>query len=143
MGSSGMGAEEHSQARLPSLQNRVIFTSSSTYRIGAISSLLLLKPLIPITLCVKTQYLTFGAMDARFRGTGRKPKGETKYMSEFQEYSHASQSGAPRWVGLAVGVLAALSLIGLVVGWSALSQARNVEQTTQASLKQANDGLSQ
>ncbi len=64
-------------------------------------------------------------------------------MSEFQEYSHTSPSGAPRWVGLAVGVLAALSVIGLVVGWSALSQARNVEQTTQASLKQANDALGQ
>jgi len=64
-------------------------------------------------------------------------------MSELQEYSHTSASGAPRWVGLAVGVLAALSVIGLVVGWSALSQARNVEQTTQASLKQANDALGQ
>ena len=64
-------------------------------------------------------------------------------MSEFQEYSHTSSAGAPRWVGLAVGVLACLSVIGLVVGWSALSQSRNVEQSTQASLKQANDGLSQ
>jgi len=64
-------------------------------------------------------------------------------MSEFQEYPHTSSAGAPRWVGLAVGVLGALSLIGLVVGWSALSQARNVEQNTQASLKQANDALSQ
>src|SRR5215467_8406381 len=78
-----------------------------------------------------------------FLATGRKPKGETKSMSEFQEYSHPSPSGAPRWVGLAVGVLAALSVIGLVVGWSALSQARSVEQSTQASLKQANDALSQ
>ena len=64
-------------------------------------------------------------------------------MSEFQDYSHSSTAAAPRWVGLAVGVLGALSLIGVVVGWSALSQARNIEQTTQATLKQANDVLSQ
>jgi hypothetical protein len=64
-------------------------------------------------------------------------------MSEFQEFSHTNTTGTPRWVGLAVGVLAGVSLIGLGVGWSALNQARNVEQSTQASLRQANEALTQ
>jgi hypothetical protein len=63
-------------------------------------------------------------------------------MSEFQEFSHASTSGTPRWVGLALGVLSGLSLIGLGLGWSALNQAKNLEQTTVAS-KQASEALSQ
>lgn len=74
---------------------------------------------------------------------GEKPKGEMKYMSEFLDSANTSTTGIPRWVGLAVGVLAGLSLIGLGVGWSALNQARSVQQTTQASLKQANDALTQ
>ena len=64
-------------------------------------------------------------------------------MSEFQEFSHTSTTGTPRWVGLAVAVLAALSLAGLGIGWSALNQAKSVEQSTQASVKQANDALNQ
>ena len=49
----------------------------------------------------------------------------------------------PRWVGLAVAVLGALSLLGLGVGWSAINHANSVEQTTQTSVKQANDALAQ
>ena len=63
-------------------------------------------------------------------------------MSEFQEFSHSTTSGTPRWVGLALGVLSGLSLIGLGLGWSALNQAKNLEQTTVAS-KQASEALSQ
>jgi small-conductance mechanosensitive channel len=63
-------------------------------------------------------------------------------MSEFQEFSHTSTPGAPRWVGLAVGILCGLAVIGLGLGWSALNQAKSLEQTTVAS-KQANDALSQ
>lgn len=63
-------------------------------------------------------------------------------MSEFQEFSHTTTPGAPRWVGLAVGVLCGLSIIGLGLGWSALNQAKSLEQTTAAS-KQANEALSQ
>lgn len=63
-------------------------------------------------------------------------------MSEFQEFSHSTNSGTPRWVGLALGVLSGLSLIGLGLGWSALNQAKNLEQTTVAS-KQASEALSQ
>jgi hypothetical protein len=63
-------------------------------------------------------------------------------MSEFQEFSHTTSSGTPRWVGLALGVLSGLSLIGLGLGWGALNQAKNLEQTTVAS-KQASEALSQ
>jgi len=63
-------------------------------------------------------------------------------MSEFQELS-TSTTGAPRWVGLAVGVLAAVSFVGLGIGWSAFNQARELERTTQASLQKANEALSQ
>jgi len=63
-------------------------------------------------------------------------------MSEFQEFSHSSTPGAPRWVGLAVGVLCGLSIIGLGLGWSALNQAKSLEQATVAS-RQASEALSQ
>ena len=63
-------------------------------------------------------------------------------MSEFEEFSHTASSGTPRWVGLVVAVLVGLSLLGLGVGWSALNQAKNLEQTTLAA-KQASDALSQ
>ena len=72
-----------------------------------------------------------------------KAKGEMKSMSEFQEFSHTGTTGTPRWVGLAVGLLGALSILGIGVGWSALNQAKGIEQTTQASLQKANDALTQ
>ena len=75
------------------------------------------------------------------RVQGQKPKGETKYMSDFQD--SANTTGTPRWVGLAVAVLGGISLLGLGVGWSALNQAKSVEQTTQAQVKQSNDALAQ
>ena len=64
-------------------------------------------------------------------------------MSEFQEPVYQSTTaGTPRWVGLAVIVLAVVSLAGVGVGWSALNQAKQVGQTAQSSLKQTNDALS-
>jgi len=64
-------------------------------------------------------------------------------MSDFHDSAIAHSTGTPRWVGLAVGVLGGISLLGLGVGWSALNQARGIEATTQASLKQSNDALAQ
>jgi small-conductance mechanosensitive channel len=66
-----------------------------------------------------------------------------KYMSDFLESNNTNTVGAPRWVGLAVAVLGGVSLLGLGVGWAALNQARGIEQTTQASVRQANEALSQ
>jgi hypothetical protein len=63
-------------------------------------------------------------------------------MSEFQEFSQTGTTGTPRWVGLAVGILGGLSLVGLGLSWSALNQAKSLEQTAVAS-KQASDALSQ
>src|SRR5262249_35168399 len=68
---------------------------------------------------------------------------ETKYMSEYQDTQNQNTTGTPRWVGLAVAVLGGVSLLGLGVGFSALSRSNNLETTTQASLKQQNDALSQ
>jgi hypothetical protein len=64
-------------------------------------------------------------------------------MSEFLDSANTNTSGTPRWVGLAVGLLGGISLLSLGVGWSALNQAKSVEQTTQASVKQSNDSLAQ
>ena len=64
-------------------------------------------------------------------------------MSEFQESFNQTTTGTPRWVGLAIAVLGGVSLLGLGVGWSALNHANSVEQATQASVKQANDALTQ
>jgi hypothetical protein len=63
-------------------------------------------------------------------------------MSEFLEFSQTGTTGTPRWVGLAVGILGGLSLVGLGLSWSALNQAKSLEQTAVAS-KQASDALSQ
>jgi hypothetical protein len=50
-------------------------------------------------------------------------------MSEFQDSSVQGRSGTPRWVGLALAVLAGLSLVSIGVGWSAISHARSTEQS--------------
>jgi small-conductance mechanosensitive channel len=64
-------------------------------------------------------------------------------MSDFQEPINHTSAGAPRWVGLAVAVLGAISLLGLGVGLSALNHANSIQQTAEASVKQSTDALSQ
>jgi small-conductance mechanosensitive channel len=64
-------------------------------------------------------------------------------MSEYQEPIQVTSAATPRWVGIALVTLAAVSLLGIGIGWSALNHANSVEQTTQASVKQANDALAQ
>jgi small-conductance mechanosensitive channel len=64
-------------------------------------------------------------------------------MSEYQDSNPTTTAGTPRWVGLAIAVLGALSLLALGVGWSAINHANSLEQSTQASLKQQNDALGQ
>src|SRR5713226_210141 len=69
---------------------------------------------------------------------------ETMSMSEYREESiQATTTTTPRWVGLAVAALGGVSLLGLGIGWSALSHTNNVEQTTQSSVKQANETMAQ
>ncbi len=64
-------------------------------------------------------------------------------MSEIGNDYTSSASGTPRWVALAVAVLAGISLLALGIGWSAANQARGVEQVMQASVKQNLEQLNQ
>ena len=64
-------------------------------------------------------------------------------MSEFLEPNADSATATPRWVGLAIAVLGGVSLIGVGLGVAAWNASKNVEQSTQASLKQQNDALAQ
>jgi hypothetical protein len=75
---------------------------------------------------------------------GDTPK-ETKSMSEYQEpaYPATTTAETPRWVGLAVGILGAVSVLGLGVGAVALSHTSSIEQSTQTAVKQATDSLNQ
>jgi membrane-associated HD superfamily phosphohydrolase len=66
-----------------------------------------------------------------------------KSMSEYQEPIQFTGTGTPRWIAIAVAVLAGVSLVSLGIGWSALSHANNVQQATQTSVKQVNDALAQ
>ncbi len=67
-------------------------------------------------------------------------------MSEEKSFTIAPDAAAPRWVGLVVAVLAAVSLIALGTAWTASSHSKSLEQTlaTQAqSTKQNEEVLSQ
>src|SRR5947209_282685 len=64
-------------------------------------------------------------------------------MSEYKEPIQVTCTGTPRWVGLTLALLAVVSLLGIGIGWSALNHANSVEQTTQTSVRQANDALAQ
>jgi len=64
-------------------------------------------------------------------------------MSEYQESNPTVVAGTPRWVGLAVAGLGALSLVGLGIGWSAINHSNSVEKSTQTALKQQNDASGQ
>jgi cell division protein FtsB len=66
-----------------------------------------------------------------------------KFMSEFLEPNTDNAAATPRWVGLAIAVLGAVSLLGVGLGVTAWNASKNVEQSTQASLKQQNDALAQ
>ena len=64
-------------------------------------------------------------------------------MSEFEGADVHTSVGTPRWVGLAIAVLAGVSLIALIVGAGALSHSKSIESSIQTSLKQQNDMLAQ
>jgi chromosome segregation ATPase len=55
---------------------------------------------------------------------------EKDYSSQYMqsEESHGGRQGVPRWVWFAVVVLAAVSVLGLAVGWNATTQAKRAEQ---------------
>src|SRR5260221_14725888 len=64
-------------------------------------------------------------------------------MSDFEHPLRVGSAAAARWVGIGLVVLAAISMVGIGIGWSALNHANSVEQATQTSVKQANDALAQ
>ena len=64
-------------------------------------------------------------------------------MSDHPESIPVTVAGILRWVGLAVALLGAVSLLGLGVGWRALNHANRIEQSTRAALTQQNDALGQ
>jgi small-conductance mechanosensitive channel len=69
-------------------------------------------------------------------------------MSEYQEPEYQepvihTTTGTPRWVGLAVGILGAISLVSLGVGFSAINRANSIQQAAEASAKQATSDLAQ
>src|SRR5438034_5883504 len=74
---------------------------------------------------------------------GRAATRRIDFMSEYQDSNPTTTAGTPRWVGLAVAVLGALSLLGLGVGWSAVNHANSLEQSVQTSLKQQNELVGQ
>src|SRR5271165_3767524 len=47
-------------------------------------------------------------------------------------------SGAPRWMGIAVVALAIISLVGLGVGWSASNRSKALEQNLSSQSQQFN-----
>ena len=55
---------------------------------------------------------------------------EKDYSNQYMqpEESHAGREGVPQWVWFAVVVLAAVSVLGLAVGWNATTQAKRAEQ---------------
>jgi small-conductance mechanosensitive channel len=66
-------------------------------------------------------------------------------MSEFEDptYQTTTATGTPRWIGLAVGALGAVSVLGLGIGAVALSHTSNIEQNTQTEVRQATEAVNQ
>ncbi|GAC1701867.1 MAG: hypothetical protein NVS9B4_05980 [Candidatus Acidiferrum sp.] len=65
-------------------------------------------------------------------------------MSEYQApVTQINETGTPRWVGLAVAILAVVSVLGLGIGLAALNHASNVEKSTETVVKQSTDTLGQ
>ncbi len=55
-------------------------------------------------------------------------------MSEDREQLTTGSVGAPRWQGLAVGILAVISLVALGIGWNAAKTAHSAEQAINTQL---------
>ncbi len=65
---------------------------------------------------------------------------------EKTEVTHVQEAPAPRWIGIGLVLLFAISLAGLGVGWSASSRSKTLEQSVTAQTqqdKQTQDMLSQ
>ena len=54
---------------------------------------------------------------------------EDKKMNEERDVRNVQETAAPRWMGIAVVVLAVISLVALGVGWSASNRSKALEQS--------------
>lgn len=61
-------------------------------------------------------------------------------MLEDRDQAGTGTESTPRWVGLAVVVLAAVSLVSLGVGWSATTRAKSLEQSLAAQAQTSKQG---
>lgn len=64
-------------------------------------------------------------------------------MSEDREQFNPGTVGAPRWQGLAVAILAVISLVALGIGWSATRTAHSTEQGLNTQLSAVKQDLTQ
>jgi hypothetical protein len=81
-----------------------------------------------------------------FTSTARGHLTEEKAMSDESIQNPVHETSTPRWIGLAVGILGAVSLVALGVGWTASSRSAANEQNLAAQLqtaKQNEDVMSQ
>jgi len=64
-------------------------------------------------------------------------------MSDERHDVVVTENSAPRWIGLAVVVLAVISITGLAIGWSASNHAKSVDQAlnTQAQADKQNEDV--
>jgi seryl-tRNA synthetase len=66
---------------------------------------------------------------------GNQEKKEKNIMTEEHEYNSPEAIGGPRWFGIAVAALAAVSLLALGIGWSASNHAKSTEQSMNTQIK--------
>ncbi|HEX9223270.1 MAG TPA: hypothetical protein VF860_08060, partial [Candidatus Acidoferrales bacterium] len=64
-------------------------------------------------------------------------------MSEGLEHGFTPQGGAPRWLTIAVIVLAGVSLVSIGLAWSASSRASSAQTAASTTIKQNLDTLNQ
>src|SRR5260370_37681872 len=65
------------------------------------------------------------------------------YMSEGLEHGFTPQAGTPRWLTIAVIVLAGVSLVSIGLAWSASSRASSAQTAARTTIKQNLDSLNQ
>src|SRR5579883_2303443 len=78
----------------------------------------------------------------RSRGNAK----EITKMEERDSFQPEMNEGTPRWMGIAVGALAILSVVGIGMAWNAGGHAKDAEQSLAAqnrTFQQSEDSLSQ
>lgn len=68
---------------------------------------------------------------------------QNEHVHYTDDSAHYVQPGAPRWLTVAVIILAIFSIVSLGMAWSASNRASNVEQSASTALKQNVDALNQ